>query len=602
MIEFHKIVGNPPDVGPGEERIWFTDAGLTFVADNQGHATRMGAGFQQGDAVPVGVPPGSGILYYCISNKKYYLSTPTAWIVLNTEPKAGAGSNSGYAGGVFINDLGNYYTSNEVEGALQEVGAAFPQLMGAKRLPNLTTNVLAFTTAGERRVVAGTLNAPSTVSSWLNQRQDSGGKTFGFAIDEQGKAFTRWGSNFTRLASKAELDSAVATLTGNVNGSIGDVGGYTIKAGPGLIISGDGKISNNPTISLSSNVEGGPFLKEIGGVAIGDLRIVKNTPSLYLDADIIGSSNRQLMRMFNSSTSNKAGLRDDTGNNSFVEYDMIAQSLALNTGKTSTGLNINGRTSIVRSPLQDGENALEVDSLSAIKIASFKNKDGQLNLLSNVGPFNYFQSTNYNNTKPKSLLFGGPHSAKMEDFKVSAHDARFSDRVVAGNGIFVGMDDDHYGKLDFNNKVYIFPYIYRTGQATSIARRHYSHIGYDQNTQTVHIRSFLKDASKPVSSYTEKDLTVSASKFVTRSSEKFKDVIGKFQESGLDIVNGADSWLYKLKNDDFGRTNLGFIIERGVPKIAIEDEGNSIDDYAMLAILWKAVQELSQEVNELKNK
>lgn len=606
MIEFQKIVGLPKDVDPGEERVWYTDSGLTYVADNAGHPTRFGAGYHQGSTVPVGKPPAAGILYFCTGNGEYYLSNLTEWIVLNTETKTGGGGNAGYAGGVFITDLGNYYTSNEVEGALQEVGAAFPHLMGSRTLQPINTNLFAFDTAGERRVNANVQNSPTPLTSWLNQRQGSDGKTYGMMIAENGDAWTRHGDNFTQLASYGDLQDAIEEMGGEIGGAIGDIKGIKVRSGLGVSVSGSGLLSNSPVISLKTNeiaqmldsYSAFPFVRNTGDEMTGDLSIESNTPSVYLRAEIAGRSTLDTVRFFNSSISGYAGLRDDSGNRSFLNYRKSDGSIDLNTGPTSSGVVLNGRLTVNR-PNGQSDRGIVVNTGKGHYIGAFANDIGQISLLSQANA-NYIESDdNTPQHKPRDLIISSRYVKNLNNFKVLANDARFSNRVIAGGGMFLGMDEDHYGRLDFNNKLYLFPYEYNTSQSAATARKYYSHIGYSQRSSTLYMRSFVKNLAVSASAYKEVALNVSGSKFLTRSSEKYKEDIELFDQDALSIVEGTSAWSYKLKADESHRTNVGFILERGVPEFAIEDDGNSIDSYAMIAVLWKAVQELNQKVKEL---
>ena len=47
-------------------------------------------------------------------------------------------------------------------------------------------------------------------------------------------------------------------------------------------------------------------------------------------------------------------------------------------------------------------------------------------------------------------------------------------------------------------------------------------------------------------------------------------------------------------------TQLGFIIEHGLPQEVVEMEGRGVNAYALTAYLWRATQQLSQEVDSLK--
>lgn len=603
MIEFHKIRGIPTSVDPGKERVWFTDSALMYVASNSGSPVRIGAGFRQGSTVPVGTPPAAGILYFCTGNGEFYLSNTTKWNVLNTEAKTGGGSSGGYAGGVFMSDLGNYYTSNDVEGALQEIGASFPHFLGNRQLQNISTNLFAFDVAGERRVAPNTSNSPTTLSSWLTQRQASDGRTFGLMVAENGKLYTRSNDTFYEIASKAELTSAISTMNTNVSNAVAPIANYKIKAGQGISVSGTGAINSSPTISLKpqevvqmiDSLIDTPFVKLSGDSMTGDLTIKKQTPSVYLNAEIAGQSTISAVRFFNSSVSGFAGLRDDNANRSFINYQRSDGTLYLNTGRESGGVQIDGQL-VVNRPNTQSDRGLVVKTGNGHYISALENNNGRMSFLS-TSETNYFQSDDGSKDhKPKDLVISARYIQEMQRFKVVAKESYFNKSVLAGTGVHLGIDDDLNGKLSPWNKLYMFGYKYSTSMAASRARRFYASMGFDQSTQTVYFSAQERLVAGGVSA---KEINVSASKFITRSSEQYKTNIAEFNDNALDIVRGAKAWKYQLKNDESKRQNLGFIIERGVPSIAKEGDGKLIDSYAMLAIAWKAIQELEEKVEKL---
>lgn len=602
MIEFHKIQGIPTSVDAGEERVWFTDSALMYVASNSGSPVRIGAGFRQGSTVPVGTPPAAGILYFCTGNGEFYLSNTTKWNVLNTEAKTGGGSSGGYAGGVFMSDLGNYYTSNDVEGALQEIGASFPHFLGSRQLQNISTNLFAFDVAGERRVAPNTPNSPTTSSSWLTQRQASDGRTFGLMVSESGKLYTRSNDTFYEIASKAELTSAISTMNTSVSNAVAPIANYKINAGQGIAVSGTGAIGSSPTISLKpqevvqmiDSLLETPFVRLSGDSMTGDLIVKKQTPSVYLNAEIAGQSTLSAIRFFNSSISGFAGLRDDNANRSFVNYQRSDGTLFLNTGRESGGVQIDGQL-VVNRPNTQSDRGLVVKTGDGHYISSLENDNGRMSFLSTAGA-NYFQSDDGSeNHLPKEMVISARYIRQLPRLKVVAKESYFTEKLKAAEGIYLGQDEDGFGKQSPYNKLYMYPYIYRTDLDASVSRRMFTTMAYDQRNQVVHFKAYRNISG----TNTERDIDVSATKFITRSSELYKKNINEFKENALDIVRKAKAWTYEFKNDEIHRENLGFIIERGVPSIAQENDGKSIDSYAMLAIAWKAIQELEEKVEKL---
>jgi hypothetical protein len=107
---------------------------------------------------------------------------------------------------------------------------------------------------------------------------------------------------------------------------------------------------------------------------------------------------------------------------------------------------------------------------------------------------------------------------------------------------------------------------------------------------------------------------ISASQFYTASKREFKTNIQPFEANALEMVNNTTIYNYQLK-DEFNIYDPGtqeIIGQRDASEVDIKtgliwDEApeilrgeDSIDLYAMVAVLWKAVQELSVQVEQLK--
>lgn len=96
---------------------------------------------------------------------------------------------------------------------------------------------------------------------------------------------------------------------------------------------------------------------------------------------------------------------------------------------------------------------------------------------------------------------------------------------------------------------------------------------------------------------------VSSPKLTQRSLESIKKNIAKLEKNATDIINNSDIYEYNLKTDeDTDKKLIGFIIgeKYRTPKEVISKNGDSIELYSAIGILWKAVQELTQEIKQLK--
>lgn len=87
------------------------------------------------------------------------------------------------------------------------------------------------------------------------------------------------------------------------------------------------------------------------------------------------------------------------------------------------------------------------------------------------------------------------------------------------------------------------------------------------------------------------------------SLESIKKNITKLEKNATDIINNSDIYEYNLKADeDNDKKLIGFVIgeKYRTPKEVISKNGDSIELYSAIGILWKAVQELTQEIKQLK--
>jgi hypothetical protein len=118
---------------------------------------------------------------------------------------------------------------------------------------------------------------------------------------------------------------------------------------------------------------------------------------------------------------------------------------------------------------------------------------------------------------------------------------------------------------------------------------------------------FAKDSSSNRSAdlaLGETDIWFNGNSLINSSSEKYKTDIAVYDNKALNLVNNSKVYTYKyisdLKRPNGAKTKYGLIIERECPTEIVDNSGDAISLYSMCSILWKAVQELSDEVNELK--
>lgn len=97
-----------------------------------------------------------------------------------------------------------------------------------------------------------------------------------------------------------------------------------------------------------------------------------------------------------------------------------------------------------------------------------------------------------------------------------------------------------------------------------------------------------------------------SSAFQNPSLETFKTNIRRYEDSALSIIDNAEIYNYELKSDvkeGTNETHIGLIIgdDYQTPDCIKSDDNSAIDLYAMSSLGWKAIQELSEKVKDLRS-
>lgn len=146
-----------------------------------------------------------------------------------------------------------------------------------------------------------------------------------------------------------------------------------------------------------------------------------------------------------------------------------------------------------------------------------------------------------------------------------------------------------------------------TGEATTDGTTLF--IGADENnyiTSTVFGSGFdfastnwhTSDSRTQVDAY-----QITTPKLTQTSLENIKKNINKFTKDATAIINNSDIYEYNLKSDkDTDKKMIGFVIgeEYKTPSEVISKEGQAVELYSAIGILWKAVQELSARVEQIE--
>lgn len=123
----------------------------------------------------------------------------------------------------------------------------------------------------------------------------------------------------------------------------------------------------------------------------------------------------------------------------------------------------------------------------------------------------------------------------------------------------------------------------------------------------------LKSPTKPIRMYIGEDglrvanmaydgyCPVYASDFVNMSKRELKKNIVPFEGNAEEVINGSMVRSFQFKTElDTELPHVGLIVDEA-PIEVINPRGDGIDLYAMIAVAWKSIQELSAKVAELEN-
>lgn len=614
MINFHKKTGKPASVQQGHEDVWFSTTGL-YVSDNTGAPRLITAATLKGNSVPVGVPTEPNMLYYNQSTRKHYISTDQRWVEIPTAGIPGSGSTSGNASGIMIDDAGNWYTSNDVEGALAEIGEKFPHLLGSGLLPNYGSNTFDIRTASEYLLNTTATNKPSGTMAWLISRKASTSDIYGLAVDKNGDLFSRVNNSFARMVRKSELDAQVSAINDKLENLTSTTNNFASAWKVKNIINGK---------YIAVNSSGGTYTIGLDAEAQNLLNSVKNIPGsstfvrragdtmtgpLRIQA---GAGVNSFIQLSSTNSINNFSLMDDTqGGAIIVDEDPIrfttnGPRIAFRDNKTgkdvfsyypSGALDLNGSSRVwVRSTgylrVETTATNASVDIFSKAKDVLFlKGPHGSLHIGTGVMGYNFINSYSGRGSGARSFFIGTADYNPIPEFWVRAGMVKLDGRVFASDSVNIGFDPKTYLGTAGDNCIRM--YTNKFGVSDGNSNKVFAALYWDYKS-----RNFVFDAMNSTGG--AGPIYINANGFRSRSSIKYKNVIGEFEANALDKIMGAKVYNYTLKGDQTNNKRIGLIIEKGAPKEVVDDD--TVDNYSMIAMLWKGIQELTEELNTLKAK
>lgn len=598
MINFHKKTGRPASVQKGHEDVWFSTTGL-YASANDGSARLITAATLTGNSVPVGVPVEPNMLYFNKTTRKHYISTDQKWVEIPTAGIPGSGIGGGNASNVMIADAGNWYTSNDVEGALSEIGDRLPHLLGTGLLPNYGANTYDIKTGSEYLLNTTATNKPSSATSWMISRKSSTGDMYGLAVDKNGQVFSRVNNSFTQLARKADLDTTnnvISALNSSLaaNWKVKDIRAglfTTVAAGSnGVYTVG----LNTEAQNLLNGVKNGNYIRKSGDTTTGNLTVRSNGTGVLFVRDATDTNYTGLRAGDNGS-----GLYDyKRGRNIIANYNS-GSTYVCGYGKTTSRFMVEHKLNF-ETKRTDGGYAFEMLAKGIHNVLYLQSKNSR-HLFGGNNRGAYISTSGQTGARA-NLTFDHIGGGSIPNVKFDTIALHSTTRITTGSGVHIGANETGSGGISGKEragaKLYLFPYSHN---GSSRQRRRYASIGFDARTDLVKITTADRrwDLSAGYANY--RQARVAAGAFIVRSSESVKDIHGEFTENVLETVKTVKPYIYNYKGSP-EKSELGFIVERGVPTLLQEGKGDDrgLNSYSLVAYLWKAVQELTEKVEKLE--
>lgn len=251
-------------------------------------------------------------------------------------------------------------------------------------------------------------------------------------------------------------------------------------------------------------------------------------------------------------------------------------------------------TNINASNIKSGEidaSKITVKNIDASKIttgtlSASKIKGGSLDL---TGTNTTISSTNFSVDKNGNVT---ANLAKLKNVTIT----NGSIELQAGENdtaIFRIYDPDTAGTID-GNEFWVYPY----GLTLGCFNKSFSIDFPDGGTSPI----------VKLSGRNYKQTLISADKIETpilsqTSLKARKKNIKKLKVNALELIKEADICEYNFKKEKAGtKKHIGLVIGEGYncPEQVISEEGQSVEQYSLTSLLWKAVQELTVKVEKLE--
>ena len=200
------------------------------------------------------------------------------------------------------------------------------------------------------------------------------------------------------------------------------------------------------------------------------------------------------------------------------------------------------------------------------------------------------------NMEIKSTNFNVDKNGNMTCNNANMNDITIDNAILQGNTIWLRPEDENYADIR----------IYRPATPNYSRLAWYQlNLGYN-NRETLAYNdgeyNFFRVANGNVQSVMEPEY-ISTPKLTQTSLEEIKKNIFIYNENALKIVLNSDIYTYNLKTEkDTDNKHIGFVIgdKYRTPKQIITKEGNAIELYSAIGILWKGMQEQQNQIEQMK--
>lgn len=193
---------------------------------------------------------------------------------------------------------------------------------------------------------------------------------------------------------------------------------------------------------------------------------------------------------------------------------------------------------------------------------------------------------------------------------ITANNAVFNN-MSCNNGNIVGgsiiLEDDNDANFTINGSVSGWGsfQLYAYSHAITIQQGNDSFLSLGMIKVGNYLMGYLR-----VNSQNGQNTTIRADRIDTpalnqTSSEKAKKNIKKYTEKAIEKIKNSDIYSYNLKfEEDTDKKHIGFVIgnKYKTPKEVISKEGNAVELYSAIGILWKAVQEQQEQIEQLQKR